>query len=533
MIIKNEKGSTLVLVLLIFLVLTTLGLAIASATISSGKRTELREEDITQNLDALRDLKEGVAAVEAYIAKDGSYMISLPAKTDYDKAIKDMITRVNSTNNKRYTIEDKTTDKSSYTKILQINSSAYSQKVYITAMPSFLKYSLGSRESLTLNGSPLIEGDIYSNKTLSISNDANYIYNSVPDSEDTSLPAIKTSSKIHLGDKNQPIALCSSSKANDCYNPRSVQDNLPVFEKNNPYWQNLSIQNIAQAFSSDEKPVYEDEKTQFIDVDIHQSFIEKLSVSGFSPQPLKGNTDEEKKSFIVNQIKAGQANLGIKKISDFKMLDKDITSTAFLYSGDARIDVDEINLQDHQWLIIDGNLFLESEGNKTLDVKGNILVTGNISIVGNLSFNSVIYALGNTTLNNINITCYQNSCDQGNSGEVLILMTQGKLEVSIINPFKDKADQINGYLYTASEANIYAVGSLLRVEGGIFSKDNLVVNSYRGSAEETEGINFTSSHDELSSRLQVTNNKRLFLKQTQGLPKVNGLEVITDRIEKK
>ena len=107
-------------------------------------------------------------------------MISLPAKTDYDKAIKDMITRVNSTNNKRYMIEDKTTDKSSYTKILQINSSAYSQKVYITAMPSFLKYSLGSRESLTLNGSPLIEGDIYSNKTLSISNDANYIYNSVP-----------------------------------------------------------------------------------------------------------------------------------------------------------------------------------------------------------------------------------------------------------------------------------------------------------------------------------------------------------------
>ncbi len=533
MIIKNEKGSTLVLVLLIFLVLTTLGLAIASATINSGKRTELREEDITQNLDALRDLKEGVAAVEAYIAKNGANLINLPAKKDYDQAIADFITNKNSSNNKQYQIEDKTTDHSSYTKTLEISSSAYSQKVYITATPSFLKYALGSRESLTLNGSPLIEGDIYSNKTLSISNDANYIYNSVPASENTLLPAIKTSSKIHLGDKNQPISLCSSGKANNCYNPKSTPDNLPVFEKNNPYWQNLSIQNLDQAFSSDRKPLYEDETAEFIDVDIHQSFIEKLNVAGFSPQALQGNTDDEKKLFIRNQIKAGQSNLGIRKISDFKSIGKDLTSTAFLYSGEARVDVDEIKLQDHQWLIIDGDLFLESVGNKSMNVKGNILVTGNISIVGNLSFNSVIYALGDTTLNNINITCYQNSCDEGNSGEVLILMTQGHLEVFIINSFKEEADQINGYLYTASEANIYAVGSLLSVEGGIFSKDNLVVNSYRGSAKaKTNGIDFTPALNMEDSRLQITNNKRLFLNQTQGLPKVNGLEVITDRIEK-
>lgn len=529
MILKNEKGSTLILVLLIFLVLTTLGLAIASATINSGKRTELREEDITENLDALRDLKEGVAAVEAYIAMNGANLINLPAKTDYDKALADFIASQNSTKNTRYTIVDKTIDQSSYTKIVEISSSAYSQKVYITATPSFLKYALGSRESLTLNGSPLIDGNIYSHKTLSISNDANYIYHSVPDSEDTALPAIKTSSKIYLGDKIQPISLCSSG---DCY-LESVQGNLPIFEKNSAYWGNLTIENLEQAFSSDEKPVYEDETTQFIDVDIHQSFIEKLSVAGFSPQSLQGNTDAEKKKYILEQIEYGSTNLGIKKIRDFDSLDKDITSTAFLYSGDARIDVDEINLLDHQWLIIDGNMFLESEGNKTMNVKGNILVTGNISMAGNLSFNSVIYALGDTTLNNINISCYQNSCEQGNMGEVLILMTQGQLEVSIINPFKEKADQINGYLYTASEANIYAVGSLLHVEGGIFSKDNLVVNSYRGKAESgTSDIDFKSSTDKLTSRLQVTNNKRLFLNQTQGLPKVNGLEVITDRIEK-
>ena len=529
MILKNEKGSTLVLVLLIFLVLTTLGLAIASATINSGKRTEIREEDVTENLDALRDLKEGVAAVEAYIAKDGANLINLPSKTDYDNAIAAFITSKNSSTDKQYEIVDLTTDQSSYTKILQISSSAYSQKVYITATPSFLKYALGSRESLTLNGSPLIEGDIYSQSTLSISNVANYIYKSKPFSKETSLPAIKTASKLHLGNKNQPISLCAYGE-DYCYT--SVENENPTFEKNNQHWLNLSIQNLNQAFSSKAKPIYEDEQTPFIDVDIYQSFIEKLSVAGFSPQPLQGDTDADKKTHIINQIEAGQSNVGINKITDFKSLD--MTSTAFLYKGEARIDVDEINLQDHQWLIIDGDMLLESEGNKTMNVKGNILVTGDIKIVGNLSFNSVIYGLGNTTLKNINITCYQNSCDQGNTGEVLILMTQGQLEVSIINQFEEKADQINGYLYTASEANIYAVGSLLRVEGGIFSKDNLVVNSYRGDADAgPDDIDFDSNNDADASRLHVTNNKRLFLNQTQGLPKVNGLEVITDRIEKK
>ena len=531
MLIKNEKGSTLVLVLLIFLVLTTLGLAIASATINSGKRTEMREEDVTENLDALRDLKEGVAVVEAYIAKNGSSLLNLPAKSDYDMTITEFIKGKNAANT-RYQIEDQSKDQSSYTKILRISSSAYSQKVYITATPSFLKYALGSRESLTLNGSPLIEGDIYSESTLFIGNAANYIYNSEPFSEDTSLPAIRTTSKIHLGNLNQPISFCSSGK-DYCYTT-SIEDGLPIFHKNNPYWQNVSVQNMDQAFSSDVKPVYERDQTPFIDVDIYQSFIEKLSAAGFSPKPLQGDTDEKKKEHIVNQIKAGQSNVGVKKINDFKSIENDITSSSFLYEGEARIDVDELNLQNDQWLIIDGDMLLESEGNHPLNVKGNILVTGNVKIVGDLSFNSVIYALGKTTLNNINISCYQNSCDKGNSGEVLILLTQGQLEVSIINQFLDETDTINGYLYTASEANIYAVGSLLRVEGGIFSKDNLIVNSYRGNATlQSDRILFSSNADKQASRFQITSNKRLFLNQTQGLPKVNGLEVITDRIEKK
>ena len=44
-------------------------------------------------------------------------------------------------------------------------------------MPSFLKYALGSREHLTLNGSVYLkEGNLYANNGLTISNTARYIY---------------------------------------------------------------------------------------------------------------------------------------------------------------------------------------------------------------------------------------------------------------------------------------------------------------------------------------------------------------------
>ena len=53
-----------------------------------------------------------------------------------------------------------------------------SKRFIYTGMPSFLKYAVGSRGILTLNGSTYIEkGNIYANEKLIISNEAKYIFN--------------------------------------------------------------------------------------------------------------------------------------------------------------------------------------------------------------------------------------------------------------------------------------------------------------------------------------------------------------------
>ena len=200
-------------------------------------------------------------------------------------------------------------------------------------------------------------------------------------------------------------------------------------------------------------------------------------------------------------------------------------------SDDQPVYLDPNNLimpDKSNWLIIDGDAIIESIGTETMNISSNILITGDLTIRGNIAFDSTIYVLGNTTINNVNITGL-------NDGE-LILMTQGQLEIARINKFtkKDEVNYIKAYLYTNEDAEVYAVGSRLHVEGGIFAHGNLEINAYRGDAEDDgDSIKFTpKKDDETASRLTIKNNKKLFINQSQGLPKIDKLEVVTDLMKK-
>lgn len=59
--LKEEKGYTLLTVMLVLLVFTVLGLTILSVSINGARRTQIRQENIEDNLDAIRNLNEAVA----------------------------------------------------------------------------------------------------------------------------------------------------------------------------------------------------------------------------------------------------------------------------------------------------------------------------------------------------------------------------------------------------------------------------------------------------------------------------------------
>lgn len=538
--LKSQKGSTLIAVMLVFLVLTTLLLVLLAANIGGAKRTEIRETDITENLDALAAIKEGVAVTQAFITNNSPTLLT--SNTTYDSKLKTFMDGENA-KNIGYKLEDvtsaHTTIKTGFTRVLKVKSPPYSQDVFVTATPSFLKYALGSRSNLTMNGSPSIQGDIYSRYSLNISNEALYLNNSVLQSKSTYLPVSKHAPDVtsELFIEEGDIQLC---KSGNCYSKTAN-----AFEKKTAGWSTITREklpiDIHTAFSDKQAPIYAQLDAPFADIDIPGTFLEKARTVGISLSDFPTafyDTEEKRNAAKISHIR-DELKKELPTYTDSKKLENPSGSRYIFYRGDPNINVSSLTVPEGTWLIIDGDANFEDNGQKALDIKGNILISGNLKLTGNLSFDSVIYVLGQTTIKNADIHCYKNSCTTGSidkdiwKNPAFILMTQGNLDINLVNKFNESTTGINGYLYTASVADVYGVGSLLNVTGGLFSKDNLTINSFRGNAEDgSPELDFTEEADIEFSRFKIVNNQRLFFEQEEALPKVKQLSAIPDRLEK-
>lgn len=504
--VKNERGSTLLVVMLMVFVFSVLGLAILSASIGGAKRTEIREEQIQTDLEDIKTLNEAVAYIKEMIEEE--YNKKNPEMTIQE--FKDLVKQLTG-NPFGYTIEDlsetpeyeeKINVDKDYTRVLQISSGEYSQRVYIRGLPSFLKYAAGSRGVLTLNGSTYFEeGNIYANEKLRVSKQAKYIYsgNKV---KDTHLSSVSNTNQSYIFIEGEKIEMCNPN----CYNNGNSSGDFHP----------LSLNNIDNAFEP-YAPIFTKETTEYVGVNIDRTFKEKLLESGFN-----GSLQDD----IQTIIEAPGEH--VKKIDSFRNFEEDSSNMSYLLKEENNtpvyFDTNRISLDKRYWIVIDGNAVIDSD----IEISANILVNGNLTIYGEygeeVEFDSTIYVLGDTTINNFNIKGF-------NDGE-LILMSDGELEIAKINKWKEDSI-IEGYLYTSQDAILYAMGSYLYVEGGIFANGDLEINAYRGKA--TEGVNdidFTPDTNPEKSRLRIKKNNTLFLNHVQGLPKVDRLEVVTDLMKK-
>ena len=408
-----------------------------------------------------------------------------------------------------------------FTRILEVNSGNYKQTVYITGMPSFLKYALGSRGELTLNGSVYLKkGNLYAKEGLNISTEARYVI----DGKHLEIPT--TSSSVF--DTNENLLFLEKDNINfcksDCYSGEDITGtfkHIPASELADP---DLKVFNPTP-------PKYRQEETVFVDVFIKETFIEKLEETGFQKneiEKLVNPNDDEHFNTASSKIKditsSNITNDDFKNPSNF--------NAYFVQGEHVYFDTDNLELDHSKWIVIDGNAYFDDvkAKNNLRSIKANILVTGNVYIEGDLLFDSTMYVLGNTTINNASI-------NKGVPNEnILILMTEGELELARFNKFNDPgSNSINAYLYTASDAKVYAVGSSITIEGGLFANGDLEINAFRGNthpnSNQTDLI-FERIDNVDFSRFIIIKNEELFIDQKEGLPKVEKLEVITDLMEK-
>ena len=515
--LKEEKGYTLLTVMLVLLVFTILGLTILSISINGARRTQIRQENIEDNLDAIRNLNEAVAYIKASVRNTYNPGMTI---NDFSQFVSNNLLN----NPYGYQITDARPDLKEFTRVLTVTSkvrksAVFQQTVYITPMPSFLKYAIGSRETLTINGSLYLkEGNIYAKNGLEISNQAKYIYNNSQREVATTFPSVLSHSQNYLYLNDQNITFCDDRNGK-CYVNGIKQTFLP-----------LKSDQLDSVFDPNAPTIAKDD-TDFIDVDIVKTFIDKLKDCGIiDPAFDISNLSSDR---LIQQAKSSintaTTNSNVQVISTFNHLNNiDLSKKSFVYNGDAYIDTNNLSIDHSQWLVINGNAYFENSGNDTMNVSGNILVTGDVSIKGKVAFNSTMYVLGKTSIDNVNISGLDN-------GE-LILMSEGTLEIAKLNKFVNpdnldlnQVNSIKAFLYTNSDAVVYAIGSYINIDGGLFANGNLEVNAFRGKTyDQQTDLRFEPNPDKQASRFIIQNNKKLFLDHAEGLPKVDQLEIVTD-----
>ncbi|MEC1772456.1 hypothetical protein [Schinkia azotoformans] len=202
------------------------------------------------------------------------------------------------------------------------------------------------------------------------------------------------------------------------------------------------------------------------------------------------------------------------------------------------------------WLVVNGSLEINgSEEESTAPViKGNILVNGDLYIKSTdaenddkseiLKFDATIYVRGNTTIDNVNI--------YGADGKQLVIISNGDLKIVRVNEYDNTAlddkslvniintpPNLKGVFYTNKTATLYGVGSLFQIEGGVFAREQLIINAIRYKFPSTESIDDVkfanyNSYEGLRSRFYVEYDNRVITDQLSSLPRVNRLQVIVD-----
>ncbi|MBB3867620.1 hypothetical protein DER53_00730 [Parageobacillus toebii NBRC 107807] len=541
----NEKGYSLVVTMLIITIFLLLGLTIMSVAIYQARFTEVRVEDIESFHEATNAIEETIAEMKARI---DDFELSTPGKLDMqlNTLIPDLQQRYG-VDIKDVTDDYKINRATLFTRVYLISkpygSKTVERRVILTNTPSFLKYAIGSTKDVILNGGAYIDGNIYAGGNAYVTNVANYIDNSKKYMEQTSFP---TTSKTSVLFVNGSYYSCDHENgARTCYN---IADN---------YFQRLVANYSNDVRFQSQAPSIQKEREEFIDVDFEWTVKDKLlNAAGIETFSQEYETYIDKSiSQLFHEL---QDRFAV--FDSVSSLQENIDSTnqsIILQSEDSPLfflDQGELDLQDKwqdKWLIVNGDLFLGNSVDKSTKFRGNIIVLGNLTISGDIELDSTIYVFGRLDSPNVpGRTLIYNANIAGWDDKEVVLLSKGRLEIARINEFENNLSleppNLKGYFYTESNATVYAVGSYINIQGGLFARGDtsstapdfdvsgLVINAYRGAAEKQGGsIIFTppSSLDHKEeSRFVIRHDPSVFINRGKGLPFVKKLSLVVDKL---
>ncbi|MEJ6527332.1 hypothetical protein [Exiguobacterium sp. USCH10] len=538
---KREDGYVLVLVLVTMAALAVLSLAAMQVNLATNKLTVIRTEDTQLNEDAKSALRLIADEVRTEFPLHGDMELPdhMESEAAFNSKVQSLIvsdepfTALTTDSEVRYSIElkrdatDTEVQTAPFTTILQVNVTAsrqvnpeqpelsveYTQDLYLTALPSFLYYVLGSDEQLNVNGMPTVKGNMYSNGPLTFNRDANYQLGS----ERLTIENLN-SSRFHLDGR---IDLSNQGSCTSCQQENyftagdeeaGEKADVGVSPSSfSPFQYDYSIIEFLNR-SLDSKLAY----TSNIESEI---FVNSLIERKDDVFELERILSEDGASIIDRPTPYLNAD-AYNRLSEPTILKRpDLILNRPMY-------VTESITESNAPLLFDGDVVIESIDELT--IARPLIVRGNLTIRGNVSFNSTVYTLGDTFIDRANILPIDEA--KGNS---LILLSKGKILLNRINEFVDSTPTtLQAFMYSDSEevTKVYAVGSILEINGGLYSKGPLEVNVFRGKFNGGNDLSPAENFDHQEprqeadySRLKLTYNDAVF-NQLDTLPITNQLQ---------
>jgi hypothetical protein len=389
---ESERGSALVLVMFVVLLLTILGLAVLGATVGGAQRSETRENDVQSLHLAQKGLNEAAAYIQSELQGlklediDPQSLGDILGKLDDNKSSLKVATELQSTSSGSVDgieyddTKNKQVGKQSIKYTITISSKAVvngvertlRQQVIIDSYPDFLKYVFGSQKTLRLNGSPILKGNVYAGEKLLVTNTPWYTYlgrrypevtldfpKVTSNADGSALGEIHVQSigSIKYKERSQPVT--SEDQESD-------MTSLPETETE----RNDILNKILQVNSANIKIK---EKNKFVQINVEESFFDKLA------QGLTLSKDEAAQKTLRNSMRT-QYKLGIANLNSWIVARPEVTHIQGMPVAPVKVlpDAEEAVVEQYEKDLNDYNMKLQQLEtlNSTMIFNGNLVVDG-------------------------------------------------------------------------------------------------------------------------------------------------------------
>lgn len=443
------------------------------------------------------------------------------------------------------------------------------KRFFISIIPSFLYFALGSKSDINLHGGAYIEGDIFVNRNFYFANSANYLVDDNAYNIISTFPSFHPDSKILYSDsKKFNMYYCYQTETNPCFT--GLEDGNFYRIKSNEqeevsFQPTLDTTQLAVDVAST-PPRIAKYDYRFLDVFFEESFIHYLNDAIF-PEPDETNkhewitlgANELTRDYLADQLRGYMSYLieetnplnitSYNNINRSVYFNRDLVLETLNFVDGGETGVFEIRtdvrshedyytftFNDDEWIIVNGDLTIKNlnPNINPILIDANFLVLGNIIITGNVLLSSSTYVLGEAIIHDANInlvpelefekTIYDKDYDNDSNTITvynnLVLSVNGNIQFSRINEFQNDnlgksqfTPSIRGFFFSNSYIQVYTISSYLVIEGGIFSQDSK--NVVDGEVRENEYIQLIGE-DETPDEYNSTNSIGLLVNSIRG-----------------